>query len=448
MMNKLILIFFLLITLLNKLYSQQIIQLDGKFAVMNRNNVVVANGFDSIIEDQETFDDENTFYTFFKKGKSNVIFKKNLESTNWNAFECHYSIIKANECRSTTAISFMVKENGKYGVIDENFVFMAPLQLDSIYQTKKNSKFLILKKGDKYDFLDIVLDVDSVKNLKFEYDEIYTETQFNGFMNLRVGNKYGCYFIGFDGNRYKRGFVDVIYDSLIKPYGYFLSTFKNKQQHYFYTTSNLTHAPDFVEFELFCTDSTHFTNIRTKESLLFIGRNKNEQALFSYPNLFIDYMNNNGFTTLDLSANKKIPLFEPVWNTTFHFDKLLFSKDQIDKEAFPFNIFIVRTNNGINTTETIYSINNLKMLITRELKESQMIAFIPYKNNSEYKEVVIANRETDLNGKMKIYSREGYLSGFYIRIEANRPENSTDFSLGGKSRGNSKWMDFIWMGGR
>jgi hypothetical protein len=174
----------------------------------------------------------------------------------------------------------------------------------------------------------------------------------------------------------------------------------------------------------------------------------NEQALFSYPNLFIDYKNNNGFQTFNLSDNNKNPIFEPAWNTTYHFDKLLFSKDQSDKEAYPFNIFIIRTNNGINTTETIYSINNFKLLITRELKESQMIAFIPYTSNSEYKEVVIANRETDLNGKMKIYSREGYLSGFYIRIEANRPKSSNDFSLGGKSRGNSKWMDFIWMGGR
>lgn len=452
MNKKLTLLFIVLLVFLNKLHSQQIIQLEGKYALMNRSNVVVASAYDSIILDKETYDDDDPMYLFYKNRKANFLFRSDFETTDWSNFKCSYIFLKPVKTKNTTAISFIVRESEKYGVIDENKVFMVPPILDTAYQAEKSPSTLIVRKGSKLDFLDVILDVDTPKDLTFSYDEINLDLKRIGLIQLRIGNKYGLYYNSFEGNKYVRGFVDVVYDSVFKPNGYLLSSFIKKQQHYLYLPSRIIRVDDFYEFELYFSDSTVFTDIRENKSTIFKGKNRFEKVLFSCPNLFIDYLNPNGFTTINLYKDEINNTFDQSQNASYDFVKIKFTDDPSNPEKTYTSLFYwKRVDQGDKIVETIYSIDyNIVEIYTKVLKANQQLTFKPLSYNKEYMQVLTVSTEKNSNGKVKQYGCDGYYSGFYHRLEKQKPTSSDEFKLfnGGGGGGNKKWMDIIWMGGR
>lgn len=431
-------------------YSQKVILVGDKYAILGSNNAVVAQDFDSIVEDKETYDDENPFYTFYKGGKQAVVFADHFATTNWSTFTCVYDEVRPSPCYGSTAISFIVRNENKYGVMEENGVFMVPLIYDSIYQKQTGSKILIIRSGNKYDFLDLVLDVDTKKELLFLYDEIYPETARAGFTNLRIGNKYGFYFNGMNGSYYTRGFMDVKYDSLIKANEYLLSTWSDDTLCYFFMNNRLPRSGNYRESEIYFAEHTRFMDLQSKESVLHEGLNRSEQVLFIYPMLYIDFRNEDGFTYFDLSEVVRKTDFLPRESASYSYEILeLIENDIYHPDTLFVHLFRIKEYKGFTPVQSFYKVEYPDLIFTLELEDNQTIRFEPYANNAEYARMLTVSTVPNAKGKYKTYAMNGYLSGWSCKVQANRPPNETgNFSGGGGGGGNSGWMDILWMGGR
>jgi hypothetical protein len=436
--------------LLNNGFSQKIVELNGKYGILGEDNTIVAGNFDSIVEDAKTFDDENPFFMFYKNGMQAVVFKNNLSTFDKESSFSFYDEISPSRCYGSTAISFIVRNKDHYGVVEENGVFMVPLIYDSIYQTTVGSKILIVKSGNKYDFLDLVLDADTKKELSFPYDQVYPETERAGYTNLRIGNKYGFYFNGMDGNYYKRGFVEVKYDSLVKANNYLLSSWSGDTLCYFYMTNRLPGHGNFRESEIYFAEYTRFIDVQSKENLIHEGLNRNEQVLFIYPMLYIDFKNEDGFYYYDLSESVRISYFEPRESTTYSYEVLeLRNHDIYHPDTLFVHLFRVKEYHGFTPIQSFYTVAYPGLIFTAELEENQTIRFEQYSKNAEYARILTVSTVPNSKGKFRTYVMNGYLSGWSGRVQANKPPAaSSSFSGnsgGGKSGG---WMDFLWIGGR
>jgi hypothetical protein len=427
--------------------AQEILSINGKYAVMNRNNVVLASDFDSIIEDKETYRSRNEFYTFWKNNKCEIVYKNQLETINWSGFSCRFDRIKPAKFGGSTAVAFIVEENGEFGLIDENNVFIIPMGKDSILHSEPGSRFIRIKRGAKYAFLDIVLDVEQPQTLNFAYDHIYLETENKGFINLQTGSKFGCYFTGHNGNKYIRGKVEPNYDEPFKVHSFLLETLKQKKRCYFYLSTRLPEIRTYLESTLYFSDTTEFTDLFSSLSVTYFGKNREEPVMFSYPNLFIDYTNSQGFTTINFTKSTLDDLFDPKSNTSYDLIRLSFpEKSGGGKGGFPVFLYRVNTFQNYEPVQTFYTVDYLDKLFTIQLKPQQTIRFEPYERNTEYMQVLTVSALPDFKGKTKVYKNNGYLSGFYRRVEQKTPESGNSYS--GGSHKNNQWMDIFWMGGR
>lgn len=449
MKNKLILLFFLAITHFNSVFSQQIIQLDGKFALLDKNNNLVLRGFDSIKIDLESFDDDNPLYLFYKDRKYSFVFQDKINQVKWADFDLEFDYLSPIVAKRTTTISFIVKLGDKYAVVNKDKEFVTPLDLDTAYQHNDYKHIVLLRRNKKLDFLDVVLDIHIQKELKFNYDELIFGSRAFRNISFRINNKYGCYYEYFNGNRYKVGYTEAIYDSIFKPNGYFFSTYKDNKQQYLHIPYYRMSDRKTYEFELYFSDTTTFTDIINNTSMIYYGKNRNEKVMYSFPNLFIDYMNPSGFEVFDLTDDKKIDCFKSDWNKSIQLTRMTIAKDKFHpEENYEVLLYWVRIESNEGAVEKFYSVENLKEVFSYEMKINQKLSMTPLETNNEYFELFIVDQERKDNGKIKKYKRLGYYSAFYNRVESTRPtsERKIDFS-GGGSR-NNKWMDAIWFGGR
>jgi hypothetical protein len=451
-MNRFSTLLFLLVYAGGSALAQQIIHIDGKAALLGPPNTVYTSGFDSIVEDSETL--RESFFTFYKGGKQGVVLAKDLDKTDWSSFTCRHDQVRPVYYRTRTNSLYIVRNAGRYGLINNEGAEIVPIQHDSVYQERTYSKIILIRRTDgKLDFLDIATDIDSAKALTFPYDEVYSDTKRRDCLHLRTERKYGFYYSYRSkyAEKYKSTLIAPVFEAPIREDGFFLTATKGSERHYFYEKQLLWNT---FETDLYLADRTFFNEIETGSSMLVAGNNRTERSLLTYEYLYTSIDQTQAIPCYNLRTLEAVPVFEAGYGKTYDYETLLLDYwDVSRKDSMRVHLVRVTSYNGFSPVESFYTLNKPQLILTAEMREGQTVRLAEYDRNWHYITVEIVSARPDEKGHYKSYDMKGYLHASRFEMQTDRPPHEDgNFAERWKKNhggggGGSGW-NWLWMGGR
>jgi hypothetical protein len=433
--------------------AQRIIRVDGKAMLLGPNDKVYASGFDSIVEDNDTF--REIFYTFHKDGKQAVVFKQDLETTDWSHFSCRYDRVSPLYFRTKTNSFYIVRNAGRFGVVNNTGAEVVPIQYDSVYPVRNYRNVIVIRRQDrKLDFLDIFTDIDSGKVLTFPYDEI-TAGKERHFFHLRTGERYGFYYSSRNSLRqtYQRSMIAPAFDSPVEQEGLFFTTTAGSERHYFYEKGLLWNS---LETDLYLTENTFFTELETGGSMLITGNNRSERCLLTNEYLYTGIDQTQAIPCYNLRTQEAVPAFEAGYGKTYRYETLLLDhSDLLHEDSMRVYVIRVSSFNGFLPVESFYALNEPRLIFTVELREGQTVRLEEYDRNWHYMAVKIVSARPDEKGHYKNYGTEGYVHASRLEMQTERPPHEDgnfaerwEKNHGGSGGGGGSGWNWLWMGGR